>query len=348
MFMSEFVCKHCAHLAYAKEFFSSYTSCMESPVRFAARDMTVQQFAQPKDYKALRNGIKAFAADPRFNLDDRLAIYQHMHLLFDVVSEHLVRQDHSFKPKKYEIKDSLLSEAEFDTLLLKESHKALTNERLASEVFYCSVNTISARRNGFADGVHIGAMSVQNQKEYGGAFVSSVHPVSLPLHLSEVYVLLRALKEYEARNSSRGYHASEARKLANMVYGQLSDYGKQGLEDRIREAGWELEDEPALYSDANFNNRDLLILEKSGSLVRVKCTDGQEALGVIDPWKRPEDLDWWAQPGEEGDSGSADQSVGLRHDPRSPFHVLRLKDGTYKVFAEGDLLEVVDMDYRGR
>ena len=46
------------------------------------------------------------------------------------------------------------------------------------------------------DGIRIGSMGIQAEFGYRGAFQSSVHPVCLPLNLSEVYVLFDALAEY--------------------------------------------------------------------------------------------------------------------------------------------------------
>lgn len=98
----------------------------------------------------------------------------------------------------YELKDSFLGGEEADLIMLTCSHQKMAQETIAQEVLHCSTNAVGSRRARLKNGIRIAGMCFQTDFGYRGDFHSTAHPISLPLNLSEVYVLLTALKEYEA------------------------------------------------------------------------------------------------------------------------------------------------------
>lgn len=91
-------------------------------------------------------------------------------------------------------------------------------------------------------------MGIQAEFGYRGAFQSSVHPVCLPLNLSEVYVLFDALAEYAREKDGQDPHRKTAERLAGMIKSQLSDYAKERLQARLEEMGLDELKEIARYS----------------------------------------------------------------------------------------------------
>lgn len=99
------------------------------------------------------------------------------------------------------------------------------------------------------DGIRIGGMGIQAEFGYRSAFQSSVHPICLPLNLSEVYVLFDALAEYVHEKDGQDPHRKTAERLAGMVKSQLSDYAKERLQVRLEEMGFDgLEEVAPLFA----------------------------------------------------------------------------------------------------
>ena len=141
------------------------------------------------------------------------------------------------------------------------------------------------------DGIRIGGMGIQAEFGYRGAFQSSVHPVCLPLNLSEVYVLFDALAEYVREKDGQDPHRKTAERLAGMVKSQLSDYAKKRLQARLEEMGLDgLEEVAPLFApdspsgNARSGKADPLHwmrFEKMGARVEVELADGGLATGTI-------------------------------------------------------------------
>ena len=151
--------------------------------------------------------------------------------------------------KGYELKDSFMGGEEADLVMLTASHEEISQEELAHGVLRCSKNAIGERRARMRDGIRIGGMGIQAEFGYRGAFQSSVHPVCLPLNLSEVYVLFDALAEYALEKDGQDPHRKTAERLAGMVKSQLSDYAKERLQARLEEMGFDgLEEVAPLFA----------------------------------------------------------------------------------------------------
>ena len=141
------------------------------------------------------------------------------------------------------------------------------------------------------DGIRIGGMGIQAEFGYRGAFQSSVHPVCLPLNLSEVYVLFDALAEYAREKDGQDPHRKTAERLAGMVKSQLSDYAKERLQARLKEMGLGgLKKVAPLYAhdspSGNAQGKETdplhwMRFEKMGVRVEVERADGSLVTGTI-------------------------------------------------------------------
>lgn len=202
--------------------------------------------AEPEfDSKTFRRLLNAYADSPAGPFGKRrLALYQQAHLLFDELLSD------GFAAHGYELKDSFIGGSEADLIMLTSSHAGMTQEQIAHDVLMCSKNAVGERRSRLRDGIRIGDMCVSAEFGYRGEFRSSAHPVSLPLNLSEVYVLLCALKSYSEGRSENDPHHAIAERLAGMVHGELSGYATSKLEPRFAERGWGFEDvDPVFRAD---------------------------------------------------------------------------------------------------
>lgn len=197
--------------------------------------------------------------------------------------------------KRYELKDSFIGGEEADLIMLVASHEEMSQEKLAHDVLRCSKNAIGDRRARIRDGIRIGGMGIQAEFGYRGEFQSSAHPVSLPLNLSEVYLLFDALAEYASRRDPRDPHRTTAERIAGMVKSQLSDYAKGKLESRLQEMGFgEIGEVPPVFSPDSPDRRALrdraaanpahwTLFEKSGTPATVELADGSTTTGIILP-----------------------------------------------------------------
>lgn len=115
-----------------------------------------------------------------------------------------------------------------------------------------------------------------NRGKYELAYQSTIHPIFIPLNLSEVYYLIMGLKFL---SKEHGEFASETYDyLANRVYCQLSDYAKKKIKRKGMEIGIQFpsEDEFERYNGsmdeekmaARNKESNLMYLWKAG----VKCT----------------------------------------------------------------------------
>lgn len=110
---------------------------------------------------------------------------------------------------------------------------------------------------------------------------SSVHPVILPLNLTEVYLLTAGILDNLGRNH---YQYEAYRDIAEKIYSQLSDYGKQ----RIDKAGYDFisrreviyETERKMIEKSFW--KALNTAEKFGSEIKVTLIDGSYIKGKLD------------------------------------------------------------------
>ena len=93
----------------------------------------------------------------------------------------------------YTLQRSFLTDTDIDLLLMKALHEPKTQQQLANDIFLCSTQAIAERLNALRDGLRIGDMTITLNPARGGKLQTTVHPVMLPLNLSEAYVLLQAL-----------------------------------------------------------------------------------------------------------------------------------------------------------
>lgn len=171
-----------------------------------------------------------------------------------------------------------------DTVLLFESLRGVPGNELLEErrrgAACAHEGRNPHRRRGHPSGVG-----------YRGTFQSSVHPVCLPLNLSEVYVLFDALAEYVREKDGQDPHRKTAERLAGMVKSQLSDYAKERLQTRLKEMRLDgLEEVAPLYApdspsgNAQGEKADPLHwmrFEKMGIRVEVERNDGSLVTGTI-------------------------------------------------------------------
>lgn len=125
-------------------------------------------------------------------------------------------------------------------------------------------------------GQHVKIRNYQRQKGEL-TYQSTVHPIFLPLNLTEVYFLFTGLKSL-AQGREDSIAAERYDHLANRIYSQLSDYARERIERRAREDDMDLppEKEFQKYNEsideevmAKGSKKDaLMYLFKSGE----KCT----------------------------------------------------------------------------
>lgn len=245
----------------------------------------------------------------------RLALYHQVHDLFEALRSKVPLPD--LKP--YELKDSFLGGEEADLIMLTCSHERRSQESIALYTLLCSKNAVGARRAKIAGGTRIAGMCIQTDFGYRGSFQSSVHPLALPLNLSEVYVLIRALKEYEGARDEADPHGVVARRLANMAYGELSDYARERLERRFDEEGYRFEQVDPIFEEDSTRDCNWLFLEKAGVPVRVELVDGTALEGTIAP--------------RSGDAGDTDAEG-------RPLLAIRRDDGTIALRRWADVLSI--------
>ena len=254
-----------------------------------------QMEAIPVDARTLRAHIKAYANGPDGPyMEGRLALYHQVCELF----ERLADEPSNKGMKKYELKDSFIGGEEADLIMLTVSHEERSQEDIAHNVLMCSKNAVGERRSRIRDGVRIGGMCIAGEFGYRGEFRSSVHPLALPLNLSEVYVLMDALAAYERECGGCSPHGRTARRVAGMIKRELSDYAKKRLGKRLRGMGFNdlQEVDPVFVPDIvadeipddlpeHMASRDAnwIFYEKAGRLVRVYLEDGRSVKGIILP-----------------------------------------------------------------
>ena len=222
---------------------------------------------------------------------DRLILYHQIGDLFEL----LRALPGNERLKDYELKDSFIGGEETDLIVLVSSHEGMSQERLAHDILRCSKNAVGDRRTRMRDGIRIDGMGINAEFGYRGEFQSSVHPISLPLNLSEVYLLFDALAEYTSSRDLRDPHRATAERIAGMIKSQLSDYAKDKLESRLREMGFdEIEEKAPMFSLDSPDRRALddhttanpahwTLFEKAGIRAKIELVGGSTITGIILP-----------------------------------------------------------------
>ena len=163
--------------------------------------------------------------------EDRLVLYVGVSDLVTALREK------GLTTKEYSLKNSFISDDEANLIILKALHSPMSQEELASDVLKCSRNAVNSRVRALQDGIRIGDISVQLELEYGGKLQSTVHPVMLPLNLSEVYALLVTLKQDAASREAADPRGVIVDDIAEKVYSQLTPYAIGRISESLEKAG---------------------------------------------------------------------------------------------------------------
>lgn len=284
-------------------------------------------------FPAFRRDL-ARRANELARLDDRLELYREAHDLME-----RLRAD-GLATHRYELRNSFLSSDEVNLAILRALQTPMSQEELASSVLRCSTQAVSERASALQDGWRLGDMLVRIAPRYGGRLESTVHPVLLPLNLTEVYVLLGILGRAAQGGEQRDPHSVIARDLAQKVYFQLSDYARGRIDQRLEEQG-------ALPGggkppancvevdrsagggplESLLRSREWAFLEKTGELVEVtvgeKNGEPTTYRGTLCPWERPE----------------PHIPAGDVRNPAN-FFTLRREDGSFVALHWGDVADV--------
>lgn len=292
------------------------------------------------EFAKLKNAVAEYARGVCGGMR-RLHLFQGIH---DQVEE---LRACGFTRATYALNQSFIGDDEANLIVLKLLHTPMTQDAIAVELG-CSYQAVNTRVKRLQDGVRLGDMGVTIAPSYGGRLESTVHPVLLPLNLSEVYVLLSTLEKAAAALSDADPHAAIMRDVAEKVSFQLSPYARERVAARLAEMGLHVRDgvPPAFELETRPGPRDQgqagrngsrrpvrlsanwLYLEKAGVPVRVTCSgnapDGERVcVGTLAPGVNPADY--------------PDQLGG--RSPATCF-ALRRPDRTIAILSWGDVLDI--------
>ena len=263
---------------------------------------------------------------------ERLGLYQCVHDLASWITR-------TGKERvRYELKDSFIGEDEANLIIMKLLHGGMTQHDLSQEL-RCSRQTIDTRMANLRRGVTLGDMSVQICAKYGGLLESTVHPVLLPLSLSEVYLLLSCLGNSTKEGDRRDPHAAMAYELGQKIYFRLTDYAKERVGRCLSEVGIdyrggarptfvEIAEGDLGHVSARYDSRDRwLFFEKTGALVKVTCAGDDGTPYTITGRLRP----------SEDPAGHPELLAG-----RNPAHCFCLlqENGDIKVLSWADVVDI--------
>lgn len=180
-------------------------------------------------------------ADTELCGDDRLELYREVYdLLVALRKKRLEGTDPTGRRRiraTYDLGKSFLSDAEINLAILKALHTPMTQQQVADDVLRCTRNAIGTRLSALQNGFRLGDMQVKIASPCHGQYGSTVHPILLPLNLTEVYVLLSVLGEAWSGKDDLDPHAVIARDLAEKIYFQLTDYAREKIDARLEECG---------------------------------------------------------------------------------------------------------------
>lgn len=298
-------------------------------------------------------GLLAAYADRALYGKDRLALFREVHDLVEALRETGAGLDESGRPRRisatYKLKDSFLSDAEIDLEILKALHAPMSQSQLAEEVLRCSRNAAGTRISALQDGKRLGDMQVKIAPPHRGSYGSTVHPVLLPLNLTELYVLLSVLGDAWRGRGETDPHAIIARDLANKIYFQLTDYARERLDPRLAERDalpgpglpptYDLETHSWGADGAEVTqvrlSRNWAYLEKTGTRVRVTLAPSgaapsgvEEGTGELEVYGR---MKSWI-----------DQAPHMKDANKNPAHcfVLELDDHSLTALSWEDVIDI--------
>lgn len=229
----------------------------------------------------------------------------------------------------YDLSRSFLGSAEVDLLILKAMQSPMTQEELA-EMLRCSPTAANDRISSLRDGMSLADMKVRISPEYGGRLESTVHPVLLPLNLSEAYFLVSLLGKTANELDRCDPHGAVARDLCEKVYFQLTDYARERIDGKLAQQGVVgLKGAPPVFNGDGRSNRssNWIYLEKSGTPVKVTRNDPElgitVSVGTLASWEDPADYA---------------ELLGERN-PASCF-VLKGGDGSREVLSWADVVDI--------
>ena len=241
----------------------------------------------PVDSRELRRLVRLYANGPEGPFGKkRMELYCEVRELFHLLAGEAGNEELC----PYELKDSFIGGEEANLIMLVSSHEGKSQEELAYNVLGCSKNAVGDRRALMRDGIRIGGMCIQADFGYRGSFESSVHPASLPLNLSEVYVLLDALKSYEVARERHDPHRELCERVSGMVHAQLSEYARKILDPRLEHAGYRFRDEEPIFCGDGSQSAQWIMFEKRRDLVEVELDDGSVFVGRIQLLPRQKDV----------------------------------------------------------
>ena len=130
--------------------------------------------------------------------------------------------------------DKIYRGDEIKIKLLKYLQKPRGTREKIADHFNMSSNAINNHLTELQDGCFILGSRVKIAPSRGtNEYDSTVHPVFLALNLSEIYTLTVALKSF----TSKSVFSDTANDIADDVYRQLTEYGKEIIDKRAKEAG---------------------------------------------------------------------------------------------------------------
>lgn len=290
--------------------------------------------ACPFESRVFRKLLAAYAGSPEAAYGmDRVALYHQVCDLFEALRQLPGNGD----LKGYELKDSFLGGQEADLLMLLASHEGISQEALAHDVLRCSKNAVGERRARMKDGIRIGGMCIQAEFGYRGDFRSSVHPVSLPLNLSEAYVLFDALAEYSAERDPRDPHRKSAERIAGMLKAQMSPYAQEKLAPRLSEMGFgslpqvppcftfDVPQEDGGGAGCEPDPGHWLYFLKSGVMAIVELVSGECLRGVVVPRAK---------------AAGFLRERGIPQKDRRPYCVILHEDGDFTLASWSDVMDI--------
>lgn len=182
------------------------------------------------------------------------------------LNELFIRETPRNRSNKFLSSDEVYSAPEIEVLLLKrlqggnaESEYAQSREDIA-EQFGFSKNTLDIYINELKKGATILGSSVQIKlRNRSNNYDSTIHPVFLPLNLSEIYFLTAVLPSLLKDKA----YVDTAEGIANAVHSQLSVYAKKIIDPILKKKGLEylINDYGLAYKAEGY---DFIYYEKSG------------------------------------------------------------------------------------
>lgn len=229
--------------------------------------------------------------------------------------------------RRYNLDKSFIGTDEANLMLLKAAHEGMTQHEIAVYLG-CSRTSVQKRLAALGDGVRFWDSYIKAEPSGRGGIKSTVHPVFLPLRLSEAFLLIGALKEYAQGRPAGDAEAEMADDLARRVYGQLSDYARAGIDGALAERGITLAGTNPDFDSAVVmtDYENLVMYDKMGARIKVRV-GGEELVGRYAHGASLKDCE---------NAGSGSFEAG--------YFAMRLDDGVLRAVDWGQVLSVERVD----